>query len=262
MARICPLFSSSGGNSFYISASGNSLLVDAGMNAKQLDIAIDRIGEDVSKVRAVLITHEHGDHIKAVRVFASKHGIPVYASAGTIRGMQDIIDCSKLDLREIDFDGFEVAGMVVLPFHTSHDSRESNGYRIETPDGRSIAVATDMGYVSDDVKQALPGCDAVLLESNHDLGMLRCSSYPYHVKRRIMSGVGHLSNDSCAEFAKQLIESGTTRLILGHLSRENNDPALAYQTTKAELDLMGAVEGRDYILKVAKPVNDERVINL
>ncbi|MBO4338577.1 MAG: MBL fold metallo-hydrolase [Clostridiales bacterium] len=262
MARICPLFSSSGGNSFYISASGNAVIVDAGMNAKQLEIAISQIGEDADKVRAVLVTHEHTDHIGAVRVFSSKHKIPVYGSAGTLKGMQSVIDCSKLDLREIDFDGFEVAGMVVLPFHTSHDSRESNGYRVETPDGRSIGIATDMGYVSDDVKAALPGCDAVLLESNHDLNMLRCSSYPYHVKRRIMSGVGHLSNDSCAEFAKQLIESGTTRLILGHLSRENNLPSLAYQTTKAELDLMGAVEGRDYVLKVAKPINDERVISL
>jgi phosphoribosyl 1,2-cyclic phosphodiesterase len=262
MARICPLFSSSGGNSFYISASGSSILVDAGMNAKQLEIAIKNIGEDVEKIRAVLITHEHDDHIKALRVFASRYNIPVYASAGTLKGLESIFDCSKLCLNEIDFDGFEVAGMYVMPFHTSHDSRESNGYRVETPDGRSIGIATDMGYVSDDVKQALPGCDAVLLESNHDLNMLRCSSYPYHVKRRIMSGVGHLSNDSCAEFAKQLIESGTTRLILGHLSKENNVPSVAYQTTKAELDLMGAQEGRDYILKVAKPVNDERVISL
>jgi len=262
MARICPLFSSSGGNSFYISSSGNSLLVDAGMNAKQLEIAIESIGESAEKIKALLITHEHSDHISAVRVFASRYNIPVYASEGTLKGMESIFDCSKLNLNEISFDGFEAAGMKVVPFHTSHDSRESNGYRIETPDSRSIAVATDMGYVSEDVRRALLGCDAVLLESNHDLGMLRCSSYPYHVKRRIMSGVGHLSNDSCAEFARELVENGTTRLILGHLSRENNDPLLAYQTTKSVLEMMGAVEGRDYILKVAKPVNDERAITL
>jgi phosphoribosyl 1,2-cyclic phosphodiesterase len=262
MARICPLFSSSGGNSFYISASGNSLLIDAGMNAKQLEIALDGIGENTDKLRAILVTHEHSDHINAIRVFASRYGLPVYASAGTIRGMEDAFDCSKLDLREIDIDGFELAGFEIKPFHTSHDSRESNGYRLETPDGRSVAVATDMGYVTDEVRRTLLGCNAVLLESNHDLGMLRCSSYPYHLIRRIMSGVGHLSNDSCAEFAKELVENGTTRLILGHLSKENNQPLLAYQTTKAELDLIGAVEGRDYILKVAKPVNDEGVINL
>ena len=262
MARICPLFSSSGGNSFYISASGNSLLIDAGMNAKQIEKALENIGENVDKIRAILITHEHGDHINALKVFASRYSLPVYASRGTIEGITDAIDASKLDLREIDFDGFELSGFEIKPFHTSHDSRESNGYRLETPDGRSVAVATDMGYVTDEVRRALLGCNAVLLESNHDLGMLRCSSYPYHVKRRIMSGVGHLSNDSCAEFAKQLVESGTTRLILGHLSKENNEPLLAYQTTKAELELMGAVEGRDYLLKVAKPVNDEGVINI
>jgi len=262
MARICPLFSSSGGNSFYISSSGNSILVDAGMNAKQIEIALETIGESVDKLRAVLVTHEHYDHINAIKVFAARHKLPVFASKGTLEGMINTFDCSKLDLREIDFDGFEVAGMGVIPFHTSHDSRESNGYRIETSDGRSVAVATDMGYVTPDVRDTVIGCDAVLLESNHDLGMLRCSSYPYHVKRRIMSGVGHLSNDSCAEFAKTLVENGTTRLILGHLSKENNLPEIAFQTTKAELDLLGAVEGRDYILKVAKPVNDERVINI
>jgi phosphoribosyl 1,2-cyclic phosphodiesterase len=262
MARICPLFSSSDGNSFYISASGNSLLIDAGLSAKQLEKALERIGESVGKIKAVLVTHEHSDHIKALKVFAPRYNLPVYASKGTIEGMRDAMDCSMLDLREIDFNGFEIAGFGVKAFHTSHDSRESNGYRLETPDGRSVAVATDMGYVTDGVKNALAGVDAVLLESNHDLGMLRCSSYPYHLKRRIMSGVGHLSNDSCAEFAKQLVESGTTRLILGHLSKENNEPVLAYQTTKAELDLIGAVEGRDYILKVAKPVNDEGVISL
>lgn len=262
MARICPLFSSSGGNSFYISSSGNSILIDAGLNAKQLELALSSIGEDVEKLRAILVTHEHADHVKAIRVFASRHSLPVYASKGTLEAMKGLFDCSKLDMREIDFDGFEVAGMKVLPFHTSHDSRESNGYRVETPDGRSIAVATDMGYVTEDVKKTVIGCDAVLLESNHDIRMLQNSSYPYHVIRRIMSGVGHLSNESCAEFAKELIESGTTRLILGHLSRENNLPSLAYQTTKAELDLIGAVEGRDYILKVAKPINDEGVINI
>lgn len=262
MARICPLFSSSGGNSFYISASGNSLLIDAGMNAKQIETALDRIGERTDKLQAILVTHEHGDHINAIRVFAARHSLPVYASKGTLQGMINAFDCSKLDLREIDFDGFELAGFYVKPFHTSHDSLESNGYRLQTPDGRSVAVATDMGYVTDEVRRTLLGCNAVLLESNHDLGMLRCSSYPYHVKRRIMSGVGHLSNDSCAEFAGELVENGTTRLVLGHLSKENNNPLLAFQTTKAQLDLMGAVEGRDYILKVAKPVNDEGVISI
>jgi phosphoribosyl 1,2-cyclic phosphodiesterase len=257
MARICPLFSSSGGNSFYISSSGRAMLIDAGMNAKQLEIALSNIGADVSAIEGILVTHEHGDHIGALRVFASRHKLPVFASAGTIEGLHVKIDCSGLDLREISFDGFELAGMSVLPFHTSHDTRESNGYRVETADGRSVAVATDMGCISDEVRRTLLGCDAVLLESNHDIMMLQNGPYDYNLKRRILSGVGHLSNDSCAEFAKELIENGTTRLILGHLSKENNEPSLAYQTTKAELDIIGATEGRDYILKVAKPVNDE-----
>ena len=259
MARICPLFSSSGGNSFYISCSGQALLVDAGMSAKQLEKAVADIGQQVDKIKAVLVTHEHSDHIRGLRVFASRHSLPVFASAGTFRGMDEIDDYSAVDKHEIDFGGFEAAGMKIMPFHTSHDSKESNGYRIDTPDGRSIAVATDMGIVTDEVRNALLGCDAVLLESNHDIRMLQNGPYYYALKRRILSSVGHLSNDSCAEFAKQLVENGTTRLILGHLSKENNEPSLAYQTTKAELDILGATEGRDYILKIAKPVNDERV---
>ena len=257
MAKICPLFSSSGGNSFYISCSGSAVLVDAGMNAKQLETALERIGADVSKIKAVLVTHEHGDHINGLRVFASRYSLPVYASEGTLEALEKKIDCSKLDLRAVSFDGFEAGGFSVMPFHTPHDSRESNGYRLFLPDGRSVAVATDMGYVSDVVRNALLGCDAILLESNHDVMMLQNGPYDYFLKRRILSREGHLSNDSCATFAKELFESGTTRFILGHLSKENNEPSLAYQTTKAELDILGATEGRDYILKVAKPVNDE-----
>ena len=113
-----------------------------------------------------------------------------------------------------------------------------------------------------EVRRTLLGCNAVLLESNHDVRMLENGGYPYPLKRRILSDTGHLSNENCSLFAKELVESGVTRIVLGHLSRENNTPILAYQTTKAALDIMGASEGKDYILKVAKPANDEKAMIL
>ena len=132
-----------------------------------------------------------------------------------------------------------------------HDANEPVGYRIYLPGGSSIAVATDLGYVSDEVHQAIHGSDLVLLESNYDEAMLRCGPYPYPLKRRIASDSGHLSNDSSALEARTLVDSGTTRLVLGHLSKENNHPELARETVRSELTLAGMAEGGDYLLSVA-----------
>lgn len=260
MAKLCPLFSSSSGNSIYISSSDGAILVDAGMSAKQIDNELELIGASADKIRGILVTHEHSDHIRGLRVFCSKHKIPVFASAGTLDGIIKYDNFSGIELNEISFDGFELAEMKVLPFHTPHDSRESNGYKVITADNRTIAVATDLGNVTDEVRGTLLGCDAVLLESNHDIGMLQNGPYPYILKRRILSDTGHLSNDNCALLSSLLVMNGTTRIVLGHLSRENNVPSLALQTTKSELDSAGAQEGKDYILKVAKPVNDEKAM--
>ncbi len=168
----------------------------------------------------------------------------------------------KIDTAVIDENGYDANGIFVKPFRTSHDAAESCGYVIETPDGRKISVATDLGVMTSTVHNAICGSDLVLLESNHDIRMLENGPYPYPLKKRILSEKGHLSNDSCADEAVKLIESGTTRLILGHLSKENNFPELAYQTTYASLACAGAKEDSDYILKIAKPVWDAKAVML
>ena len=141
--------------------------------------------------------------------------------------------------------------MFIRPFRTSHDCAESVGYTVETPDNRKLSVLTDTGYVSDEMYNAVSGSDLILAESNHDIGMLRNGPYNYNLKRRILSDKGHLSNAACAELVTKLVGEGTTRLILGHLSKENNLPSLAFETTRSAMSMAGARENIDYLLSVA-----------
>lgn len=260
MARFCPLFSSSSGNSIYIGNSDGGILVDIGKSARQTEIALFNIGVDPDSIKAIFVTHEHYDHISGVRVFAAKHHCKVYATKGTLSALEanGIIN-GKFSYEEISECGNEAGSLLITPFKTSHDSAESCGYKIDCSDSRKIAIATDLGEMTDEVINSIKGCDLVLLESNHDVMMLQNGPYPYPLKQRILGKRGHLSNECCAETAVKLIESGTTRLFLGHLSAENNLPALAFQTTYSALYEHGAKENVDYILKVAKPICDERV---
>jgi phosphoribosyl 1,2-cyclic phosphodiesterase len=139
---------------------------------------------------------------------------------------------------------------------------ESCGYTFEIANGRKIAIATDLGIMTDEVYNALKGSDLVMLESNHDVNMLQCGPYPYMLKRRVLGIKGHLSNDACAETLAKLVKEGTTRFYLGHLSRENNFPQLAYQTSVSALCECGAIENEDYLIRVAKPVWDEKAMIL
>lgn len=251
MARFCSLFSSSRGNCTYIGAPDAGILIDCGVSAKRIAETLASLDVDVQSIRAIFITHEHTDHIAGLRVFASKHHIPVYATPGTIRALEDMDLCGKLSVSSIEAQGISEGGMFIRPFALSHDAAQPVGYTVETADGRRISVATDTGIVTDSILSAVSGSDLVLLESNHDIGMLQTGSYPYTVKRRILSDKGHLCNDVCAETAVRLLETGTTRFCLAHLSRDNNMPRLAYQTTYAEMQIAGAAEGSDYLLRVA-----------
>lgn len=261
MARFCSLFSSSSGNSTLVGTSKNSILIDAGVSAKRLKDALMRRGIDPKSISGVFITHEHIDHIKAVRVFCSQFGTPVYATKGTIEALEEEGTLNgKFPYYVIDEKGTEAGDMLISSFETPHDSNESCGYKIILPDERKIAVATDIGHMTDIIRESIRGCDLVMLESNHDIGMVQNGEYPYYLKRRILSDRGHLSNIACAEEARELIKSGTTRLFLGHLSRDNNMPALAYETTYASVYETGAVINKDYLLTVNPEENTEDIV--
>ena len=216
MARFCSLFSSSSGNATYIGSGRTGILIDAGVSAKRIRTALQEREIDPQSIAAIFVTHEHTDHIKGIRVLASQLHLPVYATPGTLRGMAELGATDGDFLCEPLETGKEktVGDLLVRAFPTPHDSNESCGFTVELPDERKVAVATDIGHMTNEVMRGILGCDLVMLESNHDIGMLQNGPYPYFLKRRILSDVGHLCNDACADVAVQLVEHGTTRLFL------------------------------------------------
>lgn len=251
MSKFCPLFSSSKGNSIYLSGAGSSLLIDAGVSFKQLLLALKAQDIDVGSLNGVLITHEHSDHINGLKMLLKKTDIPLFAPRGILEYLW-ANGYIPAHTRLTACDGvFYIGDIQAAAFATPHDARHSVGYRFLMPDGRKVGFATDLGHVNDVVRENLVGCDLVMLESNYDPGMLECSSYPYVLKRRIKSDFGHLSNDACAEMLAPLVKGGATRLVLGHLSEQNNIPELARQTAQAALSQGGLRECADYTLTVA-----------
>ncbi len=251
--QFCTLFSGSSGNCAYLSTDRGALLIDCGMSGKQTLEALLKARLDLSSIHALLITHEHTDHMKGAGVISRKLNIPIYATEGTWEGMQRAVGELPRHHRMIirQDESFFLDDVEAVPFHIPHDANEPTGFRFYT--GRySVAVATDLGHFSKFVYQAVEGADIVLLESNHDPDMLRNNpSYPARLKTRILGRKGHLSNEAGGEAAVMLAQSGTRHLLLGHLSQENNTPDLALETVSAALTGAGAVIGDDVTLHVA-----------
>ena len=262
MSKACQLFSGSKGNSVYVACSTGKFLVDVGVSAKRTEKALDEIGVSPSELCGIFVTHEHTDHISGLRVFACRYNLDVYAHPDVIAAMRNTkkID-DKVKTREIT-SPLELAGVKIIPFENSHDSVACLGYRFDMSDGRSICVCTDTGYVTDDAREKMRGCDLAFLESNHEVTMLQNGTYTYQLKQRILSPTGHLSNFACAEYACELVRGGTTRIVLSHLSRENNMPDIAYQTTLCALRQEGFKENKDFRLSVSPQENHERPIVL
>ena len=229
--RVISLYSGSTGNSFAICAGADCILIDAGKNARQLCTALASAKISADAVRAIFLTHEHNDHIAALSVFLKKYPIPVHLPTGCVYKLSGDPAIEPHLCAHPPIYQEKIGCMTVTSFPTPHDSRASVGYRIEIdcPDGiYRVGYATDIGYVSRDVEAGLLGCDAVVLESNHDEEMLIEGIYPEHLKQRILSRRGHLSNPDSAVFASRLCAFGTKSLMLAHLSQENNTPDTAY----------------------------------
>lgn len=257
MAKFCPLFSGSKANCTYISTAKGAFLVDAGASCKAIMNALEEINEDAQKIKAILVTHEHSDHIRGLKALSKKLSVPVMASEATLNTLQNIGAVSD-DTKLLAIDkSIETELGTLNRFDTMHDCDGSSGYSIELNEGVKISVCTDLGVVTPAVRENLYGSNLVLIESNHDLRMLQSGPYPPELKLRIAGERGHLSNSACASELSQLLKSGTTRFVLGHISENNNLPALALRTSQAALMDAGAEKDRDYIMYCALKENRE-----
>lgn len=251
--RFSPLFSGSSGNAIYVGCDDAHILVDAGMSGTRVCKELQCVGIDPSNLNAILVTHEHADHIKGIGILSRKYDLPVYATEGTWQGMYDKIGAIAEKNRVIfepDVDFF-IGSIDVTPFSTPHDANQSVGYTFEV-DGAKLAIATDLGCIKDSWLRHVMGSDAVILESNYDLDMLNAGPYPYDLKKRIRSRRGHLSNDDAGAVAVELARNGTKQVILGHLSKENNFPELAMRSCELSLQMAGLIPHEDIQLYIAR----------
>lgn len=245
--EVRTLASGSSGNCLLVSAGGKHLLVDAGVSCRRVTAALAQLNISPEDVCGVLVTHEHSDHISGLPTLTKKLRLPVYTSPGTAQALwyaQDVLHPVEPGA------GFEAGPFAVETFPTSHDAAEPMGFRISCA-GRAAAVATDLGYVSDDVLDGVLGCDLVVCETNHDVEMLRSGPYPYPLKRRILGDRGHLSNEVGAALALRCVDRGARTVILAHLSAQNNTPALALRAVGTMLRSAGVDPDRDVTLAAA-----------
>ncbi len=254
MSKICPLYSGSSGNSTYLGTKDGSILVDAGASFKGICENLKIANACAEDILAIAVTHEHSDHIKGLKTFLNKTNACVIASQKTIQTLADSNAIpSKTKIIVIEDNPVQIGGIEISRFATSHDCEGSSGYSFLLPDDKKFSVCTDLGIVTDTVRNAIAGSDVVLMESNHDIEMLKNGPYPPFLKTRILSDHGHISNNVCAAELKNLFKNGTKRFILGHLSQHNNTPLLAKSCATAALMDLGAQIDKDYILTVAKP---------
>lgn len=245
--KICSLYSGSKGNCLFVGSERAKILIDAGKSARTLAKALADIGESIEEIDAIFITHEHTDHVSALGTLAKYYHIPIHATSGCARALDrkysGLYDC--LVPHSPVFEE-TIGDITVSSFRTSHDSACSVGYKFTTDSGFSAGIMTDSGIVTNSAAEALLGCRAVILEANHDLEMLKNGPYPYYLKERVASKLGHLSNTLSARFAAYLVDNGTESLLLAHLSEENNVPSLALAT------VCGALEGKKCAVAVAE----------
>lgn len=236
MFKYCSLYSGSSGNSFFVKSDSTNLLIDAGVSLKKLTTALSELNVDSSQINAILVTHEHIDHTRSLASFSNKYNIPVFATKKTWEAMPDIFN-KILDSNKKYFnieEEFLIGDIKIFPFHIPHDAADPCGFNLFNND-KKISIATDIGNVTNDLFNHLKHSSSVLLEANYDLEILKCSSYPYLLKQRISSDIGHLSNNSAAHTLSLLYNHGLKKALLIHLSKENNFPELVYETMKNEL---------------------------
>lgn len=237
MFNIHPLYSSSSGNMFHIASSSANILIDVGVSYKSINEGLKSIGLTIKDIDAILITHEHTDHIKGLPLLCRKNNIPIYACGDTAKFLKAELESKNIEANIITtyYDTpFNIKDITIYPFETSHDAAMPCGYKI-SDNTSTITFATDLGYISNNVMEKLQDSDYTILESNYDEAMLEYGKYPFLLKRRIKSVIGHLSNDACGQAVASLAKQGHNRFLFAHLSENNNNQELAKQTIESIL---------------------------
>ncbi len=252
MAQFTTLYSGSSGNCGLVLSGGQYLLVDMGKSCRITMNALKELGLSIRDCQGVLITHEHSDHVSGLQTFLKHYNVPVYGTAATLDHLDEkgilppAIEAVAMEGRSED-----VGGFTVTAFPTSHDV-PCCGYRIQSPEGSVMAIATDLGTLTPAVHRNLEGADLVALEANYDPFSLKNGPYPYYLKTRIASPRGHLSNQECAFKVLELVQNGCKRIALCHLSQENNTPQLALSTVQNALIGAGVIPEPDVIIQAQK----------
>lgn len=235
MINFCNLFSGSTGNSTYIASESTKILIDAGVSCSRIVKALKELNTNLDEIDAILVTHEHSDHTKGLATISKKYHIPIYTAAKTWKMMSSLEIPETCKFVFTPNEEFTLGDFSILPFSIPHDAVDPCGFSIFA-EGKKVTLATDIGHLTREIVMQMEHSDILLLESNYDTDTLKCGSYPYFLKERILGDHGHLSNEMASKAVSHLCKNGVSHIILGHLSKENNFPELAYQTALNELN--------------------------
>lgn len=264
--RLCSIASGSSGNCIYVGSDTTHLLVDVGISGKRTTEGLHRLGVKAEELDGIFITHEHADHISGLGVMARKYGIPIYGTKGTLTAIRNSGQLGKIEdslFQEIEADTkIVVKDITVNPMRTSHDAAEPVAYRISQGRQR-LGILTDLGCYNDYTVECLKGMNALLIEANHDVNMLQVGPYPYYLKKRILGERGHLSNELSGQLLSKVLNDKLQTIILGHLSKENNLPELAYETVRVEIAMAdNQYRANDFPIRVANRSEVSEIIEI
>ncbi len=253
--ELFSIASGSSGNCICVGDDSCHVMIDAGISGKRIEAGMNEMGYTTKDMAGILVTHEHSDHISGLGVIARKYGIPIYATSGTINAIRKSKSVGEINeglFHPIKAgDTFQLQGLTIEVMHTSHDAADPVAYFVSNGKKR-IGVITDLGCYDDGIVEQMQGLDALLLEANHDIHMLQVGSYPYPLKQRILGDYGHLSNERCGQLLGKVLHDHMGHILLGHLSKENNYPELAYVTVQQEINLGdNPYRAKDFPIEIA-----------
>lgn len=263
--ELCSLASSSSGNCIYVGDHSTKLLVDVGISCKKIEENLSILDISANELDGILITHEHTDHIKSLGVMARRYKIPIFATKNTWLEVLSNNSLGKIDsglhIEIFPDKEFSINNIRILPFKTSHDAVDPVCYTFKK-DEKKISIATDLGCYNDYIKERLKNSDVLFIEANHDIKMLEVGNYPYFLKQRILSDLGHLSNETSGKLISELLHKNLKHIVLGHLSKDNNFPDLAFETVKLELFANKGINMPKVSISVAKRSKRSELISI